>query len=89
MTLPTIELPTSPAYDGRRGWGEHWPCAVCGRPLQHPRAWVHLVDGGTQVCDPEAEYHDPAADVGWHPVGPECLRNFPELKPYVLKEQPS
>ena len=62
------------------------PCAVCGKPIRDG-AWpyaVHIHNGGDViVTEAEAKTLDPAADLGGYPLGRDCLRNHPELLPYV------
>lgn len=43
-----------------------------------PYRIVHIIEGGIVVLHPEDEklYHDPAADLLWHPIGPECSRRL-------------
>ena len=65
------------------------PCIVCGRPVKiTPRtAWVHVHMGGSHiVTEEEAKGLDEAAGLGGWPVGADCLRTHPEVKPYVIRE---
>lgn len=64
------------------------PCAICGKPVKTSRYWVHIVDGGGVVLHPDDEDKysaagEPSADCGCWPVGPDCLRKNPDLKPFV------
>ena len=68
------------------------PCAVCGRMVDTNKAhWmVHLHKGGFMaVTEAEAEAlnatHGDNADMGGFPVGPECAKNLPELRPYLVR----
>ncbi len=60
------------------------PCIVCGRKVRNPQHMVHVHNGGvTIVTETEAEQMDASADVGLYPIGSDCLRAHPEIKPYV------
>lgn len=84
VPLKRSEFHTTEFYGGRTE-----PCVVCGRPIKTPRWYVHVVDGGASVCDPNIEnWPDGAGDLGWLPVGPECLRRHPELRPYTVEILP-
>lgn len=62
------------------------PCALCGLPVVNVRYEVHVHDGGGKlVTEEEAATMDPAADLGFHPVGPDCVRRHPELRPYLYE----
>ena len=64
------------------------PCVVCGKPIKMATAryTVHLHDGGVVlVTEAEAVTMDPGADLGCYPIGADCLRSHPELRPYVTK----
>lgn len=85
-----------PAYDREQYWknrgdgdkSNHLPCVVCGKqiPLKKARYWVHLHDGGALiVTDAEASEMPENADMGVYPVGSDCLRRYPEIKPYVKR----
>ena len=61
-------------------------CAICGRGIKatNPR-YVHIHNGGRAVVtDEEASTLDPVADMGVFPIGPECLRKHPEVRPYLV-----
>jgi len=76
-------------------WHKRWksllgtaPCLLCGRPvkLTSQTAWVHQHNGGASiVTEEEAAELDPRAEMGWWPIGPDCLKSHPELKPYVQR----
>ena len=55
-------------------------CWVCGRTCKskNPK-WLQLANGGFIVTDPRI----PTDDRWVQPIGPECLKNHPELKPYL------
>ena len=65
------------------------PCVVCGRPIvegrEAGRLYVHA--GGTAVVT-EEEYDimetvESGAGLGGWPIGRDCLRKHPELRPYL------
>jgi hypothetical protein len=63
------------------------PCIVCGREItaKNP-AMLWVVDGGgVAATREEAKDTDPAGDLGLHPIGSKCLKNHPELVPYVIQ----
>jgi hypothetical protein len=62
-------------------------CAICGRGIKakNPQS-VHVHAGGAAiVTEEEAAILSAAADMGWFPIGPECLRKHPEIKPYAWR----
>jgi hypothetical protein len=70
------------------------PCAVCGRAVRTDKPFwtVHLHHGGwTAVTEEEAETLNATghahSEMGFHPVGPECAKKYPELKPYLHRER--
>src|SRR5690242_14568660 len=70
-----------------------YPCIVCGRKVRDPRYMVHVHGGGLTIAtEQEAEElnkdEEGAADMGMYPIGADCLRKHPELKPYVQEQEP-
>ena len=71
------------------GNDDYQPCIICGKPVNidtNPKTvpWIHDHNGGgCAVTETEARALDPGADLGWWPIGSDCLRKHPELKPYV------
>lgn len=69
------------------------PCIICGRPCKVARAAMVLVADcqtvngqtwGLAACtEEEFEKTDPAVRLYGYPIGPDCLRKHPELKPYI------
>jgi len=61
------------------------PCIICGRPVKHGGGGgaVHLVEGGDCLVRINEPYDNDAADLGEYPIGADCLRKHPELRPYV------
>lgn len=65
------------------------PCVCCGRPTPLPiRNPVRLFYGNIIVTQEEADKiiaeEGDGGDMGFYAVGSECLKNHPELKPYVV-----
>jgi hypothetical protein len=90
-TQPAIKIPRSKNYGRNRAASNDssaYACVVCGKDLTDPQhaLWVH--EGGSHaVTQAEGERlnregHE-GADLGAHPIGDDCLRAHPELKPYV------
>lgn len=78
-------------HDGPYGprAGADYPCLVCGRGCASSAPHVHLHGGGTLiVTSEEAAQLDAEGwggeDMGAYPVGRDCLRRHPELRPYVI-----
>jgi hypothetical protein len=78
-------------HDSARGpKGDQYPCVVCGRGVS--KGWrVHLHEGGSalvteaEAAELNATGHE-NADMYGYPLGRDCLRAHPELKPYVVGE---
>lgn len=71
--------------------GEHDdPCIICGRPVDRRKnPWMlHVVDGGASVHVPDAPGPKPTSDLGWHPIGSDCLRRHPELRAAARRMKP-
>jgi hypothetical protein len=89
-----IEIPYHKDYHKnkeRTGNGEYPPCIVCGRGIKaSDPAMVHVHHGGTHlVTEERAAQLNPAADMYLFPIGPDCLKRHPELKPFVIPALPS
>lgn len=63
------------------------PCVICGRPVKKPgKYFVHVMDGGGSICTPDEDaFVDEAGDLGMQPIGSDCVRRHPELKPFIRK----
>lgn len=63
------------------------PCVICGKAIKAPgKYFVHVMNGGDSVCTSDEDFYvDDAGDLGLQPIGSDCLRRHPELKPYVRK----
>jgi hypothetical protein len=88
----TVEIKRSPNFQRnlqtRRPPRDTEPCVVCGKTITGKAKMVHLHMGGlVAVTDLEAEALEAQGrggeDMGWYPIGADCLRNQPELKSYV------
>jgi hypothetical protein len=63
------------------------PCIVCGKGCKNPQWMVHLSDGGMYiVTEQEAQEMNDNLEMGWWPVGTDCYRNNPEIRPYAVKQ---
>lgn len=83
-----IKIPTSASYSKNYAGhsGEHEPCCVCGKAVKAPRHYLHMHCGGSHaVTEAEAATLPDNADLGMQPVGADCLRKHPELRPYVTR----
>lgn len=91
-----IKIPFSPDYSKNRDrynqGSDDQPCIICGKLVkdQNNRYSVHVHEGGTHiVTEEEAATMDEASDLGFYPIGLDCLRQHPELRPYVHDGKPS
>lgn len=67
--------------------GSH--CIICNKPVDmvgKNTAFVRII-AATAIGTPTEAEADPDADMGLYPIGPDCLRRHPELKPYVMTEE--
>jgi len=77
--LEPIEIPykeNRPAFMGSN------PCLICGKQMSYESNWVILLDATLDVII------DPCSDRpngGYHPIGKTCLKNNPQLRPYIVK----
>jgi len=83
FTIP--ENARSPFADHpRKGSGTAMPCVICGVPSPNPRYSVHLHGGGSvlitesEVEEATAKY--PGGNMDFYPIGPSCVKKYPELK---------
>lgn len=86
-----IPLPISPNLSANRdrypSTGDAWPCCVCGKPVNIKARpyWLRLLVGG-KVVTTETDTEIPEGqDLGCHPIGADCLRRHPELKPWASR----
>jgi len=61
------------------------PCVICGKAVKAPgKYFVHMMNGGDSICTPDEDATvDEAGDLGMQPIGSRCVREHPELKPYI------
>lgn len=81
----------TPDYDkNQEKMMRDYPCVICGREVKSgPRTrLVRLHYGGQMVVLPDefeqAERDCPGGDLGAYPIGPDCLKKHPDMKPYVV-----
>ena len=90
MLDKVIEIPISPHRVQVEYVDDFYPCIVCGRPVKsaNPKM-LRIVEGGFHTVLPEfqAEYDRDPGDMGLYPIGPDCLRRNPHLKPYTQVRQ--
>jgi len=65
------------------------PCVICGKPVNMDRnpSMIHVCNGGAWAML-DAEDHGElglAGCLGFYPIGKDCLRNHPQLKPFAKK----
>ena len=86
-----IDIPRSPVKDrNERIYGDNagGACIVCSKPINTDRhkLWVRILYGCYICTAAEAEKEEaesPGSDTGYYPVGKECIKRFPQIKPYV------
>jgi len=64
------------------------PCVVCGKNCRPTAPSIVVVDGGTGALlatEDEMEAADDPGFMGAYAIGPDCLRQRPELKPAIRK----
>lgn len=94
-----ITLPVSPDYRANeRRYGcpsGSTPCVICGRPIKDASRPKMLrthhdapVPGVAVVTEAEGSALDESGEGAYWPIGNDCLRQHPELKPYVNGGQP-
>lgn len=88
--MRTITIPKNPAPEEMkraRNTEASYPCVICGLPVSKPRFYCHMIGGGGVALHPadEAEYQPDGGDMGSYPVGSDCLRRFPEMKPFTVR----
>lgn len=90
--MRTINIPTNPAPAKmqKARSGNFDPCVICGIAVSKPKFQCHVIGGGSLALLPEdealfaADHAAQAGDLGAQPVGTDCLRRFPQMKPYVF-----
>lgn len=83
-----IERSPDRAKNAARVKGEREPCYVCGRAVSTEKNdfyWIEVGGGGHDALLPqEVDAGDPGY-LGCHPVGADCLKKQPALRPYARK----
>ena len=87
-----VKLPVGKNYhkNASKCKGDEQPCCVCGKPCKTPKhlLWIHH-GGDTVVSQERGEWLNEnghgGADLGGHPIGPECIRYNPQLKKFAFK----
>lgn len=90
--MRTISIPTNPAPKKmqKARSGDCDPCVICGIGVAKPKFQCHVIGGGGIALLPDdealfaADATAQAGDLGCQPVGTDCLRRFPAMKPYVF-----
>ena len=89
--MAVMYIPRDPRYSknfkGMISGDSVGPCIVCGKLIKAPgKYFVHMMDGGDSICTAdEDDKVDPGGDLGFQPIGTDCLRRYPELRPFVRK----
>ena len=60
------------------GWE---PCPICGKLANCEKNFnagrrLHMIDGGSTICDEDTDQDGTGSDLGWWPVGPTCWRKW-------------
>lgn len=88
-----VDIKRNPAPAARDCNDDECACVVCDKPIKTAGhkffLWVH--NGGSQaVTKAEGERLNASgrqgADLGLQPIGRDCLRKNPELKPFLMTE---
>ena len=69
----------------RFGVNDGSQCIICSakiKKLDNHRLWVRIISGSHIGTSDEAQ-HNQDADMGYYPIGADCLRNNPQIIPYV------
>lgn len=71
----------------RYGCNDGTHCIICNAPVNPDQRVTYFVRviASTDIGTPEEAKKDPSADMGWYPIGNDCLRRHPELRPYADK----
>ncbi len=72
---------------------KYTPCIICGRAIKAESPAMVRVYWGTHIVTKEEaeqlhiEESGDGGDLYYYPIGPDCLRKYPDIKPYVHKGQ--
>lgn len=79
-----IKIPTSSQYaeNERLCKGDDMPCIVCGRPMKADAKvmWLRAGPGSLDYAIPHDAPDQEGAEMGAWPIGPGCLKRYPQLK---------
>jgi hypothetical protein len=98
MEAAMIEIPYNEDFsdnvDRYHSWRDgYMPCIICGKPVDMSKnpTMVNVVQGSELATEEEAEaiMTTGHGDCGGYPIGANCLKKRPELKPYALKSPKS
>lgn len=84
-----IDIPKAAGYSRNADRaGDLEPCCVCGKGIKQQKTqYIRTYYGGVAVSEAEAgelRQTDPNGDTGWYAIGADCLRQHPELRPYLV-----
>lgn len=94
-----IEIPRHPNYrkNADRLHADDVPCVICGKAVKDQRFMFWTWEGAYLVTEAEVDAINagtsdtgmtPAGDSGGYPIGAGCLKKHPELKPYLMTDEP-
>lgn len=85
-----IDLPVSKDWKDQGGTR---PCAVCGRNVRPGNgSMIHLHRGGSVIVTEEEATAlnlagEEGGDLGGYAIGDNCLRRYPQIRPYAVRCQ--
>ncbi len=87
IAIPEARAPEKLIQARSRRHGSAYGCIVCGLPTPSPRFYCHVIEGGGVALHPDDEhlYVPDGGDMCHLPLGSECLRKHPQLKPFAIK----
>lgn len=82
----TIKAFTGENYseNAARVTGENYPCVICGREVKGSLRWLVRLDTSSTIHSVDA-VNLGADDMGCYPIGADCLRQHPEIKPLAKR----
>lgn len=87
IAIPDARAPENLIQARQRRYGSAYGCVVCGLPMPEPKFYCHVIEGGGVALHPEDEalYVPDGGDMCHLPLGTECLRKHPQLRPFSIK----
>jgi len=64
--------------------GDAYPCVICGRPVTTATRWLVRLDTSNTIHSVD-DCTLGAKDMGCYPIGADCLRQHPEIKPLARR----